>query len=322
VSGGIDLRGSMRRSTGTLPIWLVVWVLFLVLATVQQAPARADRPIQGRTRAGGESHHPGSVDGVLRPGARVQIEGLGVIAPEPGNGVWAAALQPDGGMRVLGVETLPDGAVVIRRGPAMPAGEPEQGSACDDNAYTLYGESWQKTFKWYFNRKSAPSEVDEDNASEALQDAVDNITGADNNCDLADRVSATNAFQGVTGDSVNIGTDSTCLGSDGKSIMGFGNLLASNLALTCWWTSNGNIVEADTRFNKTEFLWVVNLGDSCVYKFVVEAVATHEVGHSFGLGHVSEVAHGTLTMSTTIMACQQSERTLGLGDVRGLEALY
>lgn len=304
----------MRRSAGILSIVSVVSIPLAVLANTDLAPARADRGI-------GVSP-PGSVDRQVRPGVRVRAEGLGVIVPEPGSGVWAAALQSDGGTRVLGVQTLSDGTVVIRRGPIASSGDSPQGSACDDNAYTIYGESWKKTYAWYFNRKSIPSEVDGNNTADALQDAVGNMTRADNNCGLSDRVSATYWYKGTTSDAANIDTDSSCEGSDGKSVMGFGNLLATDLALTCWWTQNGNTVAADIRFNKTEFLWVVNLGDACVTKFAVEAVATHEVGHVFGLGHVTEAGHGALTMSTIIKVCQESEKTLGLGDVRGLEALY
>jgi predicted Zn-dependent protease len=61
---------------------------------------------------------------------------------------------------------------------------------------------------------------------------------------------------------------------------------------------------------------------TCSSRFSVEAVATHEFGHAFGLGHVSETYHPSLTMSSVIRACQGSESTLGLGDVRGLNALY
>ena len=58
-------------------------------------------------------------------------------------------------------------------------------------------------------------------------------------------------------------------------------------------------------------------------KLSLEATMTHEAGHVFGLGHIGERRHGRLTMSPFLNGpCENSEATLGLGDVRGLEALY
>jgi hypothetical protein len=62
---------------------------------------------------------------------------------------------------------------------------------------------------------------------------------------------------------------------------------------------------------------------SCRNRYDLEAVMTHERGHTFGLNHVSESGHGNLTMSTQINGpCQLTERTLGWGDVLGLDNKY
>jgi predicted Zn-dependent protease len=92
--------------------------------------------------------------------------------------------------------------------------------------------------------------------------------------------------------------------------------------MTCWWTYNGRVVESDVKLNKAYYRWYINRPYGCYRKWSIEAAATHEFGHVFGMGHVSEGYHGALTMSPIIKACQSSETTLGLGDVVGLRALY
>lgn len=298
----------MKESSQNPTAWLLTCVLLSALAAWQSNSSHAQ-------------DHAG-----LRPGDRVEVDGVGVIVPEPGTEVWAAALRPDSGTSVLGVETRADGSVVVHRGPVVTveAGEPvgpAQG-ACSDGAYSLHADTWKKSYRWQFNKDSAPSEVDADRATSAVRDGVGNIPQANNDCGLADRVGATQKYQGTTGQDGNIGSDSTCKSSNGKNVVGFGNLLAAHLAFSCWWIMNGNVVEGDIRLNKTEYDWVVKIGGGCATKFSVEGVVTHEAGHVFGLGHVSEALHGSLTMSSVMLACQSSEKTLGLGDVRGLEAQY
>lgn len=52
-------------------------------------------------------------------------------------------------------------------------------------------------------------------------------------------------------------------------------------------------------------------------------VASREIGHAYGLGHVDERHHGRLTMSTCLDdPCANKEATLGLGDLLGLQQLY
>jgi hypothetical protein len=261
----------------------------------------------------------------LHPGDVLVAQRISVVIPPAGRGVWAEALQADGGWRVVGVNTAPDGSVsVVRAGAARaPAGPPAQPTgACSDNAYDLNSTTWNKTYNWYFNKSTAPSEISESTATSGVRDGVENITQAHNDCGLSDKVSAKQHYQGTTSKSPNIGNGSSCKGSDGKNVVAFGDLAATDLAFTCWWTSGGDTVEADLRLNKVEYTWVVNIGGNCATKYSVEAVATHEFGHAFGLGHVNEALHGSLTMSPVILACQSSEKTLGLGDIRGLEAEY
>jgi predicted Zn-dependent protease len=103
----------------------------------------------------------------------------------------------------------------------------------------------------------------------------------------------------------------------------FGDLANGTLAYACIWSVGGTAVEADIKLNKADYKFVAAIGNSCAGRWSVEAVATHEMGHVFGLAHVSEEAHGNLTMSTHInKPCGNAEASLGRGDVRGLRKLY
>jgi hypothetical protein len=94
------------------------------------------------------------------------------------------------------------------------------------------------------------------------------------------------------------------------------------LAVTCFWISNGRIVEADMRINNREH-WGLSLANCGGDMPMLEATVTHEAGHVFGLGHVGERRHGRLTMSPYIDGpCQNGEATLGWGDLRGLQQIY
>jgi Matrixin len=284
--------------------WFIV-PLGMLLATTMQAPAAMG------------ANYPASV---------ISAGGISVVVPGPGRAVWAAALQSDGHWRTVGVKVGPDGRVsIVTSFPIVNgSGPPGQGreDPCSDGAYSLYSTTWSSTNDWKFNVSTTPDEVGQDAATGAVKDSAKNITQVDNNCGLGDNVSATQLYEGTTTKSANIGSDSSCLSKDGTSVVSFGNLASSDLAMTCWWTVGNDTVEADIKLNKTEYSWVVNIGSNCSTKFSVEAVATHEFGHAFGLGHVTEGSHSALTMSPVISTCQNSEATLGLGDVKGLEAQY
>jgi Matrixin len=98
------------------------------------------------------------------------------------------------------------------------------------------------------------------------------------------------------------------------------------LACTETWFFPGEIRESDTRFD-SNFSWYSGTGGvvACtlaagVSGYDVWSVATHETGHSLGLDHVPNSPD--LTMYPFSNNCDSGPRTLGLGDVRGLNTLY
>jgi hypothetical protein len=186
---------------------------------------------------------------------------------------------------------------------------------CADDAYQLFGPRWSGTLKWYFAASSTPGALKRSSVRDVIKRSFSNVTGARNDCGLADNVSATAAYMGTTS------RQAKCNSRDGYNVVGFKSLSAGVLAYTCYWYMDGQMIEADIQINNNE-VWALSLA-ACVRKQVLEATMTHEVGHAFGLNHVAEAAHGRLTMSPYLNGlCNNEESTLGLGDVRGLEQLY
>ena len=186
---------------------------------------------------------------------------------------------------------------------------------CKDKAYKFLGAKWHRPYSWAFNATATPSELDRSAVATVLKRSFANITGARNDCGRSDRVSATSDYLGRTRRRVN------CNAPDGHNVIGFGRLPYGVLAVTCYWIRRGRMVEADIKINRFES-WALRLR-RCRDKPMLEATITHEAGHVFGLDHIGERRHGRLTMSPYLDGpCQNEEATLGLGDMRGLEALY
>jgi hypothetical protein len=255
---------------------------------------------------------------------------LGVAAPTRGMGVAASALMADGSEVVQHAERSASGQLHVWTGGAVDGGAlvplaPAGGlSPCRDAKYNLTGKHWNKAYHWQFRAASTPRSIPQSRVLAALRRAASNITGAHNDCALPDRVSARHRYDGVTARRPNVG-NGVCLGQpDGHNVIGFRDLPTGVVALSCWWYFIGSPItlEADMALNKVDYTWQPALRGRCVNRYVVVAVATHEFGHIFGLGHVSELQHPDLTMSTQGYPCDNAPSTLGLGDVRGLERLY
>ena len=200
-----------------------------------------------------------------------------------------------------------------------PSGE----GACGDPTYNLSGFKWEGAFKWYFNADSTPDQYDRDAVLAVLERSVNNIATAFNDCGLADNVDIEAIYKGPT-------REPPCgeEGTYGLNVIGFGEvperLGANTIAYTCPYEDNvtGDYVEADIAINR-DVDWAMSLEDCQGFEELLEATITHEVGHVFGLDHVTERRHGDLTMSTRSNgACTDDEISLGLGDVLALEELY
>ncbi len=271
-------------------------------------------------------------------GRVIEDAGVGSVVPEKGEGVYAEALTTAGAQE-LGVERLPDGTIELEHvgddAGDVPAAEPATGDVtaarasgeCSDDAYTDL--DWRLTvgLGYSFNRTSTPREIRADAAQGAITKGGTNITGTRNNCNLEDQVPAELTYLGDTDSDANISRTS-CESNDGSSVVSFGDLADNVLAATCTWRARNpsgydEVAESDIEINKANFKWAANpRARTCRDKHDLQAVMTHEWGHTFGLAHVSEEAHGRLTMSPLISKCQKSERTLGKGDVLGLSNKY
>ena len=204
---------------------------------------------------------------------------------------------------------------------ASPSAVTSSPAACSDTKYNLIGPKWKSTLRWSYKSSTTPAGLTTAAVVQVLKRAFNNITMEHNDCGRTDRVSATWSYLGTTSNGLGVTKAGACGSSDGHNTVGFGALPAGYLALTCVRSVGTSITEIDIRL-ATAGHWALAAA-GCFNDYMLEPVVTHEVGHAYGLGHVGETKHGRLTMSTFIDGtCENQESTLGLGDMKGLEALY
>ena len=263
--------------------------------------------------------------------------GAGTVLPDPGEGVYTEVLTTTGAQE-LEVTHYRDGTVEFEHvgndsgdeAAGAPASSRElvarsSPGECADPAFNSLGYrvNQKKGLRYRFNRSTTPRNLSDAAAIKAIRRGGANVTGTENTCHLGDRVPATLGYEGRTGLSANVTADGRCVGNDGVNVASFGDL-PSFLAVTCTFFSHGEVLSSDLQINKGDHRWTTRPGSrSCKRMWDLEAVVTHERGHTFGLGHVAEDSHRNLTMSPIINGtCQSSERTLGRGDVLGLDSKY
>jgi hypothetical protein len=98
-------------------------------------------------------------------------------------------------------------------------------------------------------------------------------------------------------------------------IDGSGGIIA--ITYYWYWVNTKELVEFDIIFDIAD-LWGTGSGDF----FDIQNVATHEIGHTLVLGDLRSPKDGALTMHAYTWLGDTVKRTLGSGDILGVQAIY
>ena len=261
-------------------------------------------------------------------GREIEDGEVGSAVPPPGESVHAEVLTTTGAEE-LEVGRREDGTIELEfvgedseaaGGDFAKADGPGE---CSDPEYTLGERRLASALRYRFNRSTTPSGLRPGDAADAIRRGGTRVANTESNCRMGDRVPVGLVYEGKTGQGTNIGGLS-CGDNDGNSVVAFGDLPGGVLAATCNWGRYGDTVTSDIKINKQGVRWTTSpRSGSCQGMWDLEGVMTHERGHTFGMKHVGEEQHPNLTMSELHNAyCSGAERSLGLGDARGLNEKY
>lgn len=180
---------------------------------------------------------------------------------------------------------------------------PSLDTDCTSNAYTLTGWEWSSKYSAKYDpTNSGLSESGVGTAFDASGKEWDTHTGAA-------------VWGGVTQNNGGASAGK----KNGVNQFGWKNAGASTIAVTYTWSSGGVASESDAKYNK-QFAWSLS-GEA--NKMDLQNIATHELGHTFGLGHpASNNANSCLTMYAYADYGETQKRTLGDGDISGIKAIY
>jgi hypothetical protein len=117
-------------------------------------------------------------------------------------------------------------------------------------------------------------------------------------------------------------TSDPIISGDGKNSVGWGLLEPGIIAITTIWynPATKRIVEFDTVFN-TYYQWGDATNPETLNVMDLQNIATHEFGHN-GLADLRPPKDAELTMYYASTFGEVKKRTLGVGDILGIQALY
>ncbi|RKS79839.1 matrixin [Actinomadura pelletieri DSM 43383] len=256
-------------------------------------------------------------------------DGLTAVVPTDGSSLIAHSLRTGGSSALTVRFNRRAGEIILSmRGAHVPQGRPRAAqaplNACQDGTYSLEPSKWATgsavPWRYHPGTTGLPSSV--------IAEGVANMVNGNTDCTGRRRftpppnVDARYLGQSATGP--NVTNTATCAQRDRVNTFGWRSMTGANaniLAATCIWYSGSRTLESDMALQQHGKRWWT--GGTCrPGGFSVEAVATHEAGHVFGLAHVAGSRHSALTMAPSVAACDSGPATLGRGDHAGLLALY
>lgn len=257
--------------------------------------------------------------------------------------VTAHALQADGGS-TLTVRVTPNQRTVSidQQSLGYVDGRPRTSSApqdaCRDSSWSAGRSSWKKgsTIEWKFAEGPDVDGVSDEKSvvSDGVTRAVTVSTDCTAKKHFEPRPNISEKFGGTTAAAPNINAGA-CSKRDGTSAIGWVSMTdidSGTLALSCTWQTWRNIIEGDIALQSHGKDWWVPATSATADSDAVSAcpagsfsatsAVVHEMLHVLGLKHVRGRRHSNLTMAPTMKPCDEGPATLGLGDYRGLIALY
>jgi hypothetical protein len=180
---------------------------------------------------------------------------------------------------------------------------------CGDGSsqYSLSQRKWNSfPVSYYVNSNAVTSGVDRSAARQAIVNAFNTI-------DKENHPSVT--FFTRTLDSSNAKIKVSWAAIDGS-----GGAIART---TVWYNTATKVISRAEIVFDTANKWFISSKSSCAgiagSPFDIRNVATHEIGHAIGLGHASDTK---LTMYGSAAQGETLKRSLGIGDQRGIDAIY
>jgi len=187
------------------------------------------------------------------------------------------------------------------RGSVVVNAIPPQDDSMTNPDYKLLPFHWYTTAKYWINPKN--------NYGFSVSAVVTTITTSAETWDK-ETAAAVFSYQGTT--SLSAGK------RDNYNVVAWGGYQAGVIAVTYIWYSGSQILETDTKMNIV-YKWSL-LGEAG--KMDVQNIMTHEFGHWAGLADLYNDVDYWLTMYGYADYGETYKRTLGLGDISGLEAWY